>query len=320
MDYVTGNCKSSIMGGDFQQGIEALNLNSTFCARGAYEEPSSPTGFLTELQVTGGQFYDSTASIDVEDPQFAGAYATGGQFAGPTGAMIIMQGTQYNITGNVISCGGIANSTIGVEIESAYAQGGIVGENTFQSCTQPMVWGTTVDAATAAHLNHFVGNGYTTFTAKIDNGSGASGTTLTVSGCSGTCKGLDVGTIINGTGVTTATKITALGSGTGQNGTYTVNNPQLTPGSGTETMSAQWLSASPYDYTLGTTAGEALIVDHDIRIFSQLPPCISADVFSEFLDSDATQILFRGLVTAGGGNVDGKVICSENGSLTYELH
>ena len=56
------------------------------------------------------------------------------------------------------------------------------------------------------------------FTASI------SGTTMTVTGSPvGT---LSVGNIINGTGVASGTAITALGTGTGGTGTYTVNNSQ----------------------------------------------------------------------------------------------
>jgi hypothetical protein len=57
-------------------------------------------------------------------------------------------------------------------------------------------------------------------TAKIDNGSGSAGNTLTVTGVtSGT---LAVGNRINGAGITTA-RITALGTGTGGTGTYTID-------------------------------------------------------------------------------------------------
>src|SRR5690606_24079417 len=51
-----------------------------------------------------------------------------------------------------------------------------------------------------------------------------SGTTLTVSAMT---KGLlDIGTTITGTGISANTRITALGTGNGFTGTYTVNNSQ----------------------------------------------------------------------------------------------
>ena len=56
-------------------------------------------------------------------------------------------------------------------------------------------------------------------------GTLAAGTTLTVSGI--TTSNLAVGTVISGTGVTAGTTITALGTGTGGNGSYTVTPSQL---------------------------------------------------------------------------------------------
>ena len=61
-------------------------------------------------------------------------------------------------------------------------------------------------------------------TATYFTGS-VSGTTLTVSALSAGI--LQVGTVIEGTGVAVGTKITALGTGTGGTGTYTVNISQL---------------------------------------------------------------------------------------------
>jgi hypothetical protein len=59
-------------------------------------------------------------------------------------------------------------------------------------------------------------------TATISNGAGATGTTLDVSSVA---RGkLKVGSTIFGTGITAGTRITALVSGTGGTGTYTVNN------------------------------------------------------------------------------------------------
>lgn len=82
----------------------------------------------------------------------------------------------------------------------------------------------------------------TAFTGKIDNGAGAAGTTLTVTSPSGSQIGIASATgrigDLHGTGVTAGTIITAFGTGTGGAGTYTVNNSQLTPASGTEAMTS----------------------------------------------------------------------------------
>jgi len=81
----------------------------------------------------------------------------------------------------------------------------------------------------------------------------ASGTTLTVTAVgSGT---LAVGQVVTGTGITADTRITALGTGTGGVGTYTVNISQ-TVGSTTVTANP-WLS-------VGSTGGatDAIVVSH----------------------------------------------------------
>jgi len=61
-------------------------------------------------------------------------------------------------------------------------------------------------------------------TGKIDNGSGSAGTVLNVTAVAS--GGIVVGQIINGTGVTANTTVTAYGTGTGGVGTYTVNISQ----------------------------------------------------------------------------------------------
>lgn len=62
-------------------------------------------------------------------------------------------------------------------------------------------------------------------TGTIDNGGGLAGTTLTVTAVTNGV--LAVGQTISGTGITAGTTITALGTGTGGTGTYTVSASQL---------------------------------------------------------------------------------------------
>jgi hypothetical protein len=66
------------------------------------------------------------------------------------------------------------------------------------------------------------------FTGYIDNGSGSAGNTLTVTAVSsGT---ISVGSLVNATGIQPGTFITALGTGTGGTGTYTVSTNFATAG------------------------------------------------------------------------------------------
>lgn len=88
-----------------------------------------------------------------------------------------------------------------------------------------------------------------TFLGGASTSSSISGTTLTVSGyTSGT---FAVGQSISGVGVTAGTIITALGTGTGANGTYTVNNSQTVTTTPINSAKAVTLSSSTiyaFDY------------------------------------------------------------------------
>jgi hypothetical protein len=75
------------------------------------------------------------------------------------------------------------------------------------------------DGSTLVSLNTVV-----TVTAKIDNGSGSSGTTMTVTVTSGT---IQIGSVVTGAGVAANTVIVAFIGGSGGTGTYQVNNAQL---------------------------------------------------------------------------------------------
>lgn len=79
------------------------------------------------------------------------------------------------------------------------------------------------------------GGGIVTFVGRIDNGIGGSGTILHVQGTP-TGGTLAVGMPVSGPNVTAGTTITALGTGTGGSGTYTVSAASFTPNA--ETMTA----------------------------------------------------------------------------------
>jgi microcystin-dependent protein len=90
-------------------------------------------------------------------------------------------------------------------------------------------------------------------TGAINDGSTLAGTTLTVTSVSsGT---LAVGQVITGTGITANTRITALGTGTGGAGTYTVNVSQLVASTG--------ITANPW-VSNGSTGGatDGVVVSH----------------------------------------------------------
>lgn len=113
--------------------------------------------------------------------------------------------------GTGVSLGSITELTPGINYQQ-----NITGTDALTGCTFP------------DSLQSFMGANVQTYIQMIPDpstfsGTGSiTGTTLTITAV--TTGILAVGTLITGTGVTAGTKITALGTGTGGTGTYTVNN------------------------------------------------------------------------------------------------
>jgi len=133
---------------------------------------------------------------------------TNGQIATWTGSTSI-QGTTILPTANGGTGASLSPTTAGNTIFST--------DGTNWSSTQKIVQGTSISTAT------------TSFTGAT---SGAS-TTLTASSVTGT---IQVGQVIAGTGLTAGTTITALGTGTGGAGTYTISPISTGTVSGTITV------------------------------------------------------------------------------------
>lgn len=127
--------------------------------------------------------------------------------------------------GTGVSLGSITELTPGINYQQ-----NISGTDALTGCTFP------------DSLQSFMGSNVQTYIQMIPDpstfsGTGSiTGTTLTITAV--TTGILAVGTLITGTGVTAGTKITALGTGTGGTGTYTVNNSHGGTGSITITVPA----------------------------------------------------------------------------------
>jgi len=107
-----------------------------------------------------------------------------------------------------------------------------------------------------------------TVTGTIDNGAGSAGTTLTVTAVtSGT---LSVGQQVYGTGVSQLTRITALGTGTGGLGTYTVSTSQL--------VASTTLVTGPDNYTLLATNSFNVVGNRQTGIPGRRQPIKSGDI------------------------------------------
>lgn len=120
----------------------------------------------------------------------------------------------------------------------------------------------------------------TSFTGYINDTAGSIGNTLTVTAVSsGT---LAVGTVISGTGVTAGTTITALGTGTGGVGTYSVTPSQLVNSTGmtgstgrTLTYDTAYKFAGGAAPTFDTTTGYLNILTYSVYQLSPLRIVVS---------------------------------------------
>jgi hypothetical protein len=116
-----------------------------------------------------------------------------------------------------------------------------------------------------------------TFTGYIDNGAGSAGTTLTVTATpsSGT---ISVGQQVYGSGISQLTRITALGTGTGGAGTYTVSISQLAGSSG----SPLTIVTGPDNYTLLATNAFNIVGNRQSGIPGRRQAIKSGDIAGQF--------------------------------------
>lgn len=127
-----------------------------------------------------------------------------------------------------------------------------------------------------------------TVTGYIDNGAGSAGTTLTVTAV--TSGILSVGQQVYATGSSQLTRITALGTGTGGVGTYTVSISQLVGSSGTPVT----IVTGPDNYTLLATNSFNIVGNRQSGIPTRRQPIKTGDI--------AGQMAIWGTKTSGGGS------------------
>lgn len=110
------------------------------------------------------------------------------------------------------------------------------------------------------------------------------------------------------------TDITAFGSGTGGNGTYTINNTQTFSGN----IVVFWTAASQCDYVTSSSAN-ITIEDKEKRAYTQIPAYQNAIGFSKFFVVDTSATTFGGAISAGGGAHSG-IAFADFGAGGYTLH
>jgi microcystin-dependent protein len=229
-----------------------FNVNGNLTASGtlAVTGTSAFTGNATmagNLAVTGTTTFTGipsgpTAASGTNTTQLA-TTAFVQSAAGITG-QIVMWPTNSAPTGYLVCDGAAVNRTtysaLFAVVGSTFGSGD--GSTTFNLPNYVNRTPFGVNAATTASV-----------TGIISNGSGAAGTILNVTAVgSGT---LAIGQVITGTGITANTRITALGTGTGGTGTYTVNVSQL--------VASTTITANPW-VSNGSTGGatDAVVVSH----------------------------------------------------------
>jgi hypothetical protein len=201
------------------------------------------------IRITNSQLAPTVPTQTVRGRAGAGTGAqqdiTTGQvldFLGMTaGSLLYRNGTDFvgtaDITGTTLTITGVTSGQLAV---NTYVSGTGITAGTYITALGTGTGGTgtyTVSAAMST-ANGVAVTGGSNFT-----GTGSiSGTTLTISVASAGI--LSVGNVVTGTGVAQGTRITALGTGTGGVGTYTVNQSQ-TVGSTTISGTVGWKILSP---------------------------------------------------------------------------
>lgn len=184
----------------------------------------------------------------------------------------------------------------------------------------PLRIGSSVVNTTGASQAYVVKTGNATYISNVASVTGSiSGTTLTVSAVSsGT---LSVGMIISGTGITSGTTITALGTGTGGTGTYTVSVSQT---ASSTTVTAQ---SNPWGYGINNNGGspnlqtsfwEISVKSINARIpirtaalsdINALTDAVVGDLALEFAQQEALSMMYNsdqsGSTTLTTGGIEG---------------
>jgi len=191
------------------------------------------------------------------------------------------------------------------------------GDITLQNTAGTQIYkgrGNNVFQLQGGQINHFgVPNQDTaSFTGYIDNGAGSAGNTLTVTAVSsGT---ISVGQLINATSIQPATFITALGTGTGGIGTYTVATTFATAGqtvgsSGTPVA----MVSSPDNYSMRGTNTFNTYSNRKSYISGRRGPLFNNDTLYTFNFSGQNG---TGVANAGNGVNSAGIYFNADGNFT----
>jgi hypothetical protein len=121
------NCNTGVFYGDWVQGVQITAPNVVRCNFGV-ASIASPSGQLSELNVTGGQFDTWTSAINILATGFANEQINGNQFIVEGGKGIVVQGTNFTVSGNQVN-GVTTSGTTGIVVVTTSGNGGLIGHN-----------------------------------------------------------------------------------------------------------------------------------------------------------------------------------------------
>lgn len=212
------------------------NISTAIATKGESTSGTFTTPTINTATISGGTI--NNAVIGGTTP-LAGTFtvftATSDSSFTSTGAVLLSKGTsaqrpaspsQGQIRFNTTTTGFEGyNGTTWASVGGGGATG-TSGNDIFYENSKTVTMGYSLTAGKNA-----MSTGPITIAANFNGTGYISGTTLTISGTTGTGV-LVVGSVISGSGVTSGTVITAFGTGTGTTGTYTVSPSQTVGSSG----------------------------------------------------------------------------------------
>lgn len=239
--------KDALSSGNPLKIVKGTEIDTEFnnIATAVNSKVDSTSGTLTTPTITGGTINNTviggTTPAALTATTITGTAITGTTITGTaltasadssftsTGAVLLSKGTTGERPGTPVS-GQIRFNTTSTEFEgyngsswAAVGGGAASGggsDDIFYENSQTV----NIEYSITANKNA-MSTGPITIAASFEGTGTISGTTLTISGTTGSGV-LVIGSIISGSGVTAGTIITAFGTGTGTTGTYTVTPSQ----------------------------------------------------------------------------------------------
>lgn len=154
LNSVINNCNVGINYDDWVQGIFLVNTNIVGCNTGITVK-SSPVGILDQILASNSQFNTFICAICVNDAAFNNLQLMNNSFIINNNSKgIVVAGTNFVLTGNQVS-GTSTTGTTGIEVASAFGNGGIISGNLVLNLATGIKFDAAVAAVVAVNENQF---------------------------------------------------------------------------------------------------------------------------------------------------------------------